>query len=149
MSEDKKPFTVKDRRHFTSDGDAREEAPEVTAVPAPEPAPAAEAPELPDAPAEELPPDEVEGTGGRFPADFTSLLVTLGTQGSMLLAGVQPGADRPGPPDLDGARDVISLLESLQAKTEGRLTPDEARLLSGILYELRMGFVAVRKAPRA
>ncbi len=149
MSEDKKPFTVKDRRHFTSEGDAREEAPEVTAEPDPRPAPLPPAEPSPELPPPGAPPDEMEGPGRRFPADFTSLLVTLGTQGSMLLAGVQPGQDVAGPPDLEGARDVISLLETLQSKTEGRLTPDEDRLLSGILYELRMGFVAVRKAPRA
>ena len=149
MSEDKKPFTVKDRRHFSPDGAAREaDAPDESAVRAEtvsagSPEPESRAPEG-DAP-EASPHDE----GSRFPSDFLGLLVTLGTQGSMLLAGVVPRVDRAGPPDLDGARDVISLLESLQAKTEGHRTADEERLLGGILYELRMAYVALRKDARA
>jgi hypothetical protein len=152
MSEDKKPFTVKDRRHFTSEGAAREaDAPAEPVAPAPAPAPApveAQAGEKPEQESEEAarsPRDE----GSRFPSDFLGLLVTLGTQGSMMLAGVVPGEQHAGPPDLDGARDVISLLESLQVKTEGHRTPDEERLLGGILYELRMAYVALRKDARA
>jgi hypothetical protein len=149
MSEDKKPFTVKDRRHFSPDGAARDaDAPDEPAAHPPSAAPDDESPaprgEEPAEPAA-APRDE----GSRFPSDFLGLLVTLGTQGSMLLAGVVPGEERPGPPDLDGARDVISLLESLQAKTEGHRTADEERLLGGILYELRMAYVALRKGPRA
>src|SRR5688572_26004104 len=128
MSEDKKPFTVKDRRHFTSDGAAREaDAPEEPVAPTqattprppePDPAPPLAGDEDQAGPAE-------NHEGGRFPSDFLSLLMTLGTQGSMLLAGVVPGEQGAGPPDLDGARDVISLLESLQGKTEGHRTPEE------------------------
>jgi hypothetical protein len=149
MSEDKKPFTVKDRRHFTSDGAAREaDAPAEPAAPAPASAVASEqAPVSSAEPKGEAPASHDEGS--RFPSDFLGLLVTLGTQGSMLLAGVVPGEQHAGPPDLDGARDVISLLESLQAKTEGHRTPDEERLLGGILYELRMAYVALRKDSRA
>jgi hypothetical protein len=155
MSEDKKSFTVKDRRHFTSDGAAREaDAPAETAAPSPTPVPGAEgaSPTVPPAQAAPASSDEAEPAqveGSRFPSDFMGLLVTLGTQGSMLLAGVVPGQERPGPPDLDGARDVISLLESLQAKSEGHRTADEDRLLGGILYELRMAYVALRKDARA
>ena len=149
MSEDKKPFTVKDRRHFSPDGAARD----ADAVDEPAAHPASASPEAPEPPAAAPPAAEEAGPpleeGSRFPSDFLGLLVTLGTQGSMLLAGVVPGQERPGPPDLDGARDVISLLESLQAKTEGHRTADEERLLGGILYELRMAYVALRKDTRA
>ena len=149
MSEDKKPFTVKDRRHFTSEGAAREaDAPAEPAPTPPAATPAAAEPAAERAPAEN--PEHVSHhEGSHFPSDFLSLLVTLGTQGSMLLAGVVPGEEHAGPPDLDGARDVISLLESLQGKTEGHRTPEEDRLLGGILYELRMAYVALRKDPRA
>jgi hypothetical protein len=154
MSEDKKPFTVKDRRHFTAEGAARDAAPEADPVAEPEgTATPREPPPNPtrvaETPAEASEPPRAEHTGGRFPSDFASLLVTLGTQGSMLLAGIVPGAEEAGPPDLDGAKDVISLLESLKTRTEGRLTAEEDRLLSGILYELRMGYVALRKGTRA
>jgi hypothetical protein len=34
----------------------------------------------------------------------------------------------------------------LREKTEGRRTPDEDRILEGILYELRMAYVAGTRA---
>ncbi len=43
------------------------------------------------------------------------------------------------------AQQSIDLLEMLEAKTKGNLDDDEAKLLSTLLYEVRMGFVAVTK----
>lgn len=39
------------------------------------------------------------------------------------------------------ARHTIDVLTMLEDKTSNGLTPDEARLLQGMLYELRMKFV--------
>ena len=44
--------------------------------------------------------------------------------------------------NLDAARHTIDILAMLQAKTRGNLTPDEDHLLDGVLYELRMKFMA-------
>jgi hypothetical protein len=41
---------------------------------------------------------------------------------------------------------MIAILEMLRDKTEGRRTPDEDAVLDGLLYELRMGYVAVARA---
>ncbi len=43
---------------------------------------------------------------------------------------------------LQDARALISILEMLKDKTEGRRTPDEDRILEGVLYELRLGYLA-------
>jgi hypothetical protein len=43
---------------------------------------------------------------------------------------------------LEDARALISILEMLKDKTEGRRTPDEDRILDGVLYELRLGYLA-------
>jgi hypothetical protein len=48
--------------------------------------------------------------------------------------------------DLNRAKYLIDELGMLEEKTAGNLTPDEARALKSILYELRMKFV--KKAPR-
>ena len=162
MSEDKKPFSVSDRRHFTSEGEVRKsDADEpVTAPP-----PAADAhtgtsasPEL----AAPTPAPGVlrEGPGGaphpapagagsddderahRFPSDLLGLLISLGAQASMLLMGGPEGE----PPELEGARSLIELLGVLKEKTEGRRTPAEDQLLDGLLYELRMAYVQATKA---
>jgi uncharacterized protein DUF1844 len=150
MSEEaKKPFTVTDRRHFTAEGERREDE-DTTASPAAraaEPAaPDRAAPPPPSAPvpgvetAPPTPEDRTEGRPGRRgagPIDFAGLLLSLGAQAGYLLHGA--GSE---PPDLDGARAIIELLDVLKQKTEGRRTPEEEEILEGILYELRMEFVA-------
>jgi Domain of unknown function (DUF1844) len=44
-------------------------------------------------------------------------------------------------PNLEGAAQMIEILELLEQKTKGNLTDDEQRLLEQVLYELRMRFV--------
>jgi hypothetical protein len=169
MSDEKKPFTVTDRRHFTREGDVREPGSPVSAeAPAPAaPAPAASAPAATAPPPprreERSAPDPARGQAessyrqairgaaleddGAEPLDFVGLLLSLGTQASMMLGmGARPGERAPAP-DLAGARSMISLLEILRDKTEGRRTPEEEEVLEGLLYELRMQYVALtRKA---
>ncbi|OLE65338.1 MAG: hypothetical protein AUG03_05295 [Acidobacteria bacterium 13_1_20CM_2_68_14] len=47
--------------------------------------------------------------------------------------------------DLDGARQVIDLLQALQVKTRGNLTTDESRLLESLLYDLKIAVVNHQK----
>jgi Domain of unknown function (DUF1844) len=170
MSEDKKPFTVSDRRHFTPEGEVRKSDAEETAPRPPTPASGEAAPAAAPAPAAASPPevaggvearapsvivdpsseaaapaedmDDAAGPAGGFPSDFLGLLISLGAQASMLLMG-GPEGERP---DLESSRSLIELLGSLKEKTEGRRTPQEDQLLDGLLYELRMAYVQVTKA---
>ena len=150
MSEDKKPFTVSDRRHFTPEGEVRKSdesdasgsTPPPGVPPTAPPAPSAPAPPAPAAAAPAEGPDAEDERGSRFPSDFLGLLISLGAQGSMLLMGGPEGE----PPDLESARSLIELLGVLKEKTEGRRTPQEDQLLDGLLYELRMAFVQATKA---
>jgi hypothetical protein len=160
MSEDKKPFTVSDRRHFTPEGEVRKSdepdaagsAPPPAVPPAAPPAarPEAEsaaaapsaAPAPAPAPAAAGGPETDDERSSRFPSDFLGLLISLGAQGSMLLMG----GPEDEPPDLDGAHSLIELLGVLKEKTEGHRTPQEDQLLDGLLYELRMAFVQATKA---
>jgi hypothetical protein len=134
MSEDKKAFKINDRRHFTPEGEARGPGEEVRIPDAPpaEVAPPAGAPPTPVSPVDAEAP----------PADLIGLFVSLATQASILLSDAPAEeAGTPGP-DLGGARAVIALLEVLKAKTAGNRTPDEDRVLEGVLYELRMAYLA-------
>jgi hypothetical protein len=162
MSDEKKPFTVTDRRHFTREGEVRDgsvaipadEAPATPVTTAP-PVARPESRPTPDpgrAQAESsyrqatrgAPPEDDEAGG---PLDFVGLLLSLGTQASMMLGMAGRPGERPPAPDLAGARSMISLLEILRDKTEGRRTPEEDEVLDGLLYELRMQYVALsRKA---
>jgi hypothetical protein len=126
--EEKKAFAVKDRRHFTAEGEARPDAPE---APAAEPEPKAPAP-------------ADEGPSHHEP-DLVGLLLSLAAQASALLGlGEAEEDDQGGPPrvDLAGARGLIGLLEVLERKTKGNRTPEEDQVLTGVLYELRMAYLA-------
>ncbi|HVD77134.1 MAG TPA: DUF1844 domain-containing protein [Vicinamibacteria bacterium] len=175
MTEEKKPFTVSDRRHFTADGETRSQAPEETPAPPPAPAPKVEKAQEPEKNAAPTLLTPAEGaprrpTGGLVaaeqpaaerasesftperaddeapPMDFIGLLVSLATQAGYLMSP-EPGSGAP--PDLAGARSIIALLEILKQKTEGRRTPDEDRVLDGLLYELRMAFVSRTRPEKA
>jgi hypothetical protein len=139
MTEEKKPFTVSDRRHFTSEGEARKVEETVAEAPAARTsAPATPPPRR--APAASVPPPARERPQA-YPLDFTGLLLSLGTQAAMLLGGGSPDEGGP-PPDPEGARAFISLLEVLQEKTQGRRTLEEDQVLEDLLYQLRMEYVA-------
>jgi hypothetical protein len=129
--EERKPFAVKDRRHFTAEGEARPDGPEVSA-PDEEPA---QAVEPPAAFGDPVPHGE---------PDLVGLLLSLAAQASALLGMGGGDADEGGAPqvDLAGARGLIGLLEVLERKTQGNRTPEEEQVLTGVLYELRMAYLA-------
>jgi hypothetical protein len=142
MSEDEKPFSVSDRRHFTPEGEVRKsDADEPPAVPGPAAEAGTAAAASPEAPAAGTGAHDDEGAH-RFPSDLLGLLISLGAQASMLLMGGPEGEA----PDLEGARSLIELLGVLKEKTEGRRTPPEDQLIDGLLYELRMAYVQATKA---
>jgi hypothetical protein len=130
MSEEKKSFTVRDRRHFTAEGQSREDEPETSTPP-----PLVTAPD--EAPPLVSPQGEASATAVPG-ADFAGFLLSLAAQASLTFAPGEGGEA----PDLSAARHFISLLEMLKDKTEGRRTPEEDQILQGILYELRMAFLA-------
>jgi hypothetical protein len=126
MSQREKSFTVNDRRHFTPEGRAREEA--ETAAPGAVGS---------DAAASAMPAGPSPAPGPAQPVDFSQFLLSLGAQASLLLAA-EPGSEGE---SLEGARQIISILEMLLDKTEGRRTDDETRVLEGLLFQLRLAYV--------
>ena len=153
MSETEKPFTVSDRRHFTADGRPREETePEASssgertsspsgdsAPPPPGPPPPAEAPDP-------NPRGGAAGGSAAGPADFSQFLLSLGAQASILLSGQGLPEDADPQEAIDGARSIISILEMLRDKTDGRRTKQEDEVIEGLLFELRMAYVEKSRA---
>ncbi len=94
-------------------------------------------------------PDESSGEGQPpFPGvDFASFVLSLGTSALYHLGVVgDPEAGKPvAKPDLVLVRQTIDTLAMLETKTRGNLDPEEAKLLDGLLYELRMHYVEVRE----
>ena len=118
---------VTDRRHFTAEGERRDDA---------QTGPDKDASAPP--PTVETPPKRSVGEGRANPAiAFASFLLSLGAQAASLLDGEEK--------DLEGARHMIGILEMLKEKTEGRRTTDESKILDGILYDLRLAFVNTAK----
>jgi hypothetical protein len=96
-----------------------------------EPAAAAPAPEAPRA----LP-----------KPDFAALVISLGHSALFHLGLVpDPQTGERATRDLALARQTIDTVEMLEEKTRGNLTPDEARLLENLLYDLRLRFVEAAK----
>ncbi|HKS95691.1 MAG TPA: DUF1844 domain-containing protein [Terriglobia bacterium] len=133
-------FKVVDRRSFSEDGSRREEKPaedirhEARAT--------AARPSAPPEPARQPAPEpEEEAYFEDEGASFATLVSYLSTT-AMFQLGLLPG---PGgeriPADFANARRTIDLLEVLQEKTQGNLTPEEARMIEEVLYELRLTFV--------
>lgn len=112
---------VTDRRQFTADGELKAGAAADLQEPGraePRPAEAADAPAV----------------------SFASFIISLATQAADYIGGEQK--------DLGAARQMISALEMLKDKTEGRRTDDESRILDAILFDLRLAFVGSAKGSK-
>lgn len=97
-----------------------------------------------EAPAPRAGPQEAEpsGEGAAPKVDFSMLVLSFSHSAFYHLGLVEdPGTHRKGPVDKNLARSDIDMLELLQEKTRGNLTPDEEKLLQSLLYDLRMRFV--------
>ena len=78
--------------------------------------------------------------------DFTTFIASLSHSALMHLGEAPPLEGHPSEKNLPLARQTIDLLGVLEEKTKGNLTGEEERLLSQVLYDLRMRFVEVAKA---
>jgi uncharacterized protein DUF1844 len=144
-------FKVVDRRLFTAEGELRKDIAEQQdrereATPASaKGAPPAKGPvpvpdrtgAAADTPTAELP--------KRSPV-FENLVRSLGQNAALLLGGY---ADpRTGQPvvDMEGAREMIDMLDALRDKTRGNLAPEEDTLLLDVLGNLKLAYMEMAKA---
>jgi hypothetical protein len=90
-----------------------------------------------------------DGDEGELPKpDFAGFLISLGSSAFVHLGLVpDPETGNTRTPNLAVARQTIDMLELLEEKTRGNLTPDEETLLRNLLTDLRMRFVAARRGP--
>lgn len=137
---------VVDRRMFTPDGQPRRPDAPREEAPAPAPAHAGAGPGRPgvaDAPRPASPrPGRDEQAAS---AHFVNLVRNLAATAAANLGEMPNPFTGQVETDLDGARQVIDLLQALQVKTRGNLTADESRLLESLLYDLKMAVVSLQK----
>jgi hypothetical protein len=157
-------FKVVDRRLFTPDGEFRKEVAEQQdrereTAPATAPnmnsgTPRASStsgpiemgtmpgnPATPSAMPAEVPADAPK----RSPA-FENLIRSLGQNAAMLLGGyADPQTGQP-MLDMEGAREMIDMLDVLREKTQGNLAVEEDTLLLDVLGNLKLAFMEMAKA---
>ncbi len=74
-------------------------------------------------------------------ASFIEILNTLAMQAVVGLGGLAGPEGQQIPPNPDMAKHFIDMLDVLEQKTRGNLTPDEKKALDTTLYSLRMAYV--------
>jgi hypothetical protein len=125
-------FTVTDRRSFTDDPGAREEAPAG-------------------------PPNVAQGTTSAGvtaeapvaafpPVDFHTFVLSLGSSALLHLGEIENPNDGVSQKDLPLAKHTIDILVMLEEKTKGNLSTAEERLMESLLYDLRLRYVEAMKA---
>lgn len=141
---------VTDRRKFNLDGSPREgferEPEPVRSAPVAESAEGVQAVHEPEAegPAD----DDIGGDipGANDPASFVNFLSTLATNAAAALGAMPHPATGQRQLDLDSGKYWLDVLGMLREKTSGNLHPKEARLLDGLLADLRMQYVQLVRA---
>jgi hypothetical protein len=81
-----------------------------------------------------------------LPVTFSALVWSLAQSALVHLGEVASPETGRIQADLAMARHTIDLLEILECKTHGNLDEEERNLLGGVLYELRVKYVAAKGA---
>lgn len=154
-SEEEVSFKVADRRKFNADGSLKEG---VTLEPAKtEEKPVAVKTESesripthePESQVDELDDDADSAEdipGADDPASFVNFLSTLATNAAASLGAMPHPATGQRSVDLETGKYWLDILAMLKEKTKSNLHPQEARLLDGILADLRMQYVTLVRA---
>lgn len=131
--EEKKGFTVRDRRSSVQPTEVeREEPPKAGRAAAGEPGKT----------------EESRGGGQESPLpeiNFSSFLLSLSTSALMHLGEVTDPVTRKIDKNLPLAKQSIDLLGMLREKTRGNLTPDEEKLIDHLLADLRWRYIREAK----
>jgi hypothetical protein len=140
-------FRVIDRRLFNTEGELREDAREQIEQEKAEPA----KPEKKAAAGgkESAAPAPAPGPAPTRSPAFEMLIDLVARNAVALMGGM---ADpRTGQPmvDLEGAREVVDMLDALREKTRGNLAQEEEQLLLDVIGSLKMSFLEMSKAAAA
>jgi len=159
MQEEQPTFKVTDRRPFNPDGSPRELSPEEEAAAAPAAAaepqaePAPEVPPAAPAATETAPEAEEEFTeadlaDARDPTSFVSFMMSIASNAASALGMMEHPVTHQREVDVELGKHWIDVLGMLQKKTAGNLTPQEKRMLEGLLADLRMQYVSLVNSPQ-
>jgi hypothetical protein len=134
MEEEKKGFSIKDKRIFDEAGCVRKDEPQ-------------EEKETEHVEKKEQgPPPETDQQGQRHEDDypevnFSSFVLSLSTTAMYHFGDFPDPATKKAHKNLSAAKQTIDILGMLQSKTDGNLDENENSVLDGLLYELRLRYV--------
>ena len=139
-------FKVTDRRLFNADGTLRDDiVPEQQPAPAPIPAPAS--PNSPASAAAQAPSqeDELEQLGEEEMTEFMEVIMDLAAPAFIHLGMAEHPATGKPEVNMPAAHQAIDRLRVLREKTQGNLTQKEEQFFEGVLADLQMQFVSMRR----
>ncbi len=138
-------FRVVDRRLFNSEGELR---PEIAEEQTREQAKSKPSPLQPDAKSSKATPSAAapETPAPKPDRNFQLLIDLLARNAAALLGGIPDPGTGQAYLDLEGAREMIDMLDTLREKTRGNLAPEEDRLLSEVLGSLKLSYMEISKA---
>jgi len=153
-------FRVIDRRLFNAEGKIRDEAVEERlkkdtesggALPLNSPDAAqkkesAPAAAKPSAPKDEPAPVPAPEAALPKPSRGFQMLINFVAQNAAMLLGAYPDPRGQAMLDLEGARELIDMLDALRDATRGNLAPDDDRLLLDVLGSLKLSYMEMTKA---
>jgi hypothetical protein len=129
VDEKDKTFTVKDKRHFTPEGEIKQE--EKKEEPGGESREEAQKEEAQKTPLPEI--------------NFSSFIFSLSTSALLHFGEISDPISNKRERNLPLAKQTIDLLGMLKEKTKGNLLKEEEELLDTILFNLRMKYVEEAK----
>jgi uncharacterized protein DUF1844 len=142
-------FRVVDRRLFTPEGELRPEiAEQQTREQAKSEAntSAREAKGEKTAQASPSQKNAPENPSVKADRNFQLLIDLLARNAAALMGGVPDPATGQAYLDLEGAREMIDMLDILRERTRGNLAPEEESLLSDVLGSLKLSYMEISKA---
>ncbi len=123
-----KGFTIVDKRSFDTDGEERELKDQVEATP--------------EEPAEKEPETAASRDDPQMPQiDFVTFVLSLYHSVGCHLGQAPNPETKTCEENLPLAKESIDILGMLQEKTQGNLTGEEERILSEVLFNLRMAYI--------
>ena len=134
-------FKVTDRRQFNPDGSLRDDAEVAT------PAPEVDEPIVERVIEIEEPGDDVNGApaGQGEMSEFMEVVMDLAAPAFIHLGMAEhPATGRP-QVNLPAAQQSIGMLRVLREKTKGNLTKEEEQFFDGLLGDLQMQFVSMKR----
>jgi hypothetical protein len=165
MDDEQPTFKVTDRRLFNADGSPRdlppEEKPEpqfsvaaetATAAAAAKPAESQAQPETATPSETAAEPDEefteADLEDARDPASFVAFIMSIASNAASALGMMEHPVTHQRDVDIELGKHWIDVLGMLQKKTAGNVTPQERRMLEGLLADLRMQYVSLVNSPQ-